>query len=178
MYCVNCGKYIPDNSVACSYCGAPVQQFDAVEAPAAAQPEKKENMINGIVGALLGAALGAAAIILVSRLGFVAGLCGIILAVCTFKGYELLGGKLSTTGIIICSVLILITPYFADRIDWAILIAQEFDAPFGRAFSAIPELVELEGIESDVYWGNLVKLYIFTLLGAVSNIIAAFKTKK
>ena len=60
--------------------------------------------MGGVVGALIGSLLGAASIILLSQLGYVAAISGVIMAVCALKGYELLGGKLTKKGVIISAV--------------------------------------------------------------------------
>ena len=198
MYCTNCGKQISDTASACDYCGTAVKRVTSTpvtpvsttvepvvmpdvkpviqpQAPQAPKAPKKENLVAGIVGAVLGAAIGGASIILLSQIGYVAALSGIILSVCTFKGYELLGGKLSKKGLIISLLLILVTPYIADRMDWAILVAQEFGVSFGQAFGAIPALLEEEVIVGSTYWGNLALIYLFTALGSFSTIWNAFK---
>ena len=117
MFCPRCGKQAHDSAIMCEYCGQTLKQDAAPGAPVypanngapvypgasapAAVKEKPENVVTGIVGALLGAAIGAAAIILLDMAGYMAAISGVILAVCAYKGYELLGGKLSKTGIII-----------------------------------------------------------------------------
>ena len=141
---------------------------------------KQENVFTGIVGALLGAVIGAGVIILLGQLGFVASISGFILAVCTLKGYELLGGKLSVKGIVISLILLLATPYIADRLDWAILIMQEFSAEgvtFGEAFAAVPVLIEEGAIVESEYITNLLMLYGFTILGAFSTFKGLFQKK-
>lgn len=143
--------------------------------------QKNENVVAGSVGALLGSLIGAVAIILLSRLGFVAAISGVIMAVCAVKGYELLGGKFSVTGAIICGVLIVGMTYLADRIDWAIEVYQAFhpDDPeitFFMCFRAVHAVIrdaELVGR----YAGNLALLYLFTLLGGVPTIIASLRKK-
>lgn len=42
------------------------------------------------MGALLGSLVGVVSIIIFSQLGYVAALSGVIMAVCTLKGYEML----------------------------------------------------------------------------------------
>lgn len=196
MFCTNCGKQIPDNACGCDYCGTAVKKVvstpvtpvvekvvmpevqPVIQTEQVPQTPKKENMVSGIVGALIGAAIGAASIILLSQLGYVAAISGIILAVCTFKGYELLGGKLSKKGLIVCLLLILVTPYIADRMDWAILVAQEFDVSFGQAFGAIHALIDAEVIDSGTYIENLLMIYGFSALGGFSIIWNTFKKGK
>ena len=58
----------------------------------------------GIVGALIGSLIGAVVIVIVGQLGYVAAVSGLVMAICTLKGYEMLGKKLGTPGIIISCV--------------------------------------------------------------------------
>ena len=166
MNCKNCGNEIPDGQKQCGSCG---------EVTAA---EKRENVVTGIVGAIIGAAIGAGSIIGLSQLGYIASVSGLILAVCTLKGYELLGGKLSKKGILISVALMLLMPYIADRLDWAIVIKQawaEYGVTFGEAFAAVPELLADGSIEMGDYVKNLLMIYGFVALGAFSTLKKAFK---
>ena len=135
-----------------------------------ATPEvTQENFLLGILGAIGGAFLGGLSIVLLGRLGIIASLSGVLIAFLTVGGYKLLGKTLSTKGFIVCIILMLLTPYIADRADWAILVAQElYGYTFGEAYAAIPELIDRGAIESGVYIGNLLKLYLFTGIGALS----------
>ena len=80
-------------------------------------------MIGGIVGALVGSLLGVACIVILSQLGYVAALSGVVMAVCTLKGYEIGSGKLSKRGIVISVILMLVMTYVGDRLDWAITVS-------------------------------------------------------
>lgn len=182
MNCNKCGELLPDNAQVCGNCGQSVNpEPAAVQTETPAPVQKKENIFTGIVGALIGAALGAGAIILLSQLGYVASISGFILAVCTLKGYELLGGRLSTKGIIISILLMLVTPYLADRLDWAIVIMNAYadeGVTLGQAFAAVPEFIKIEAIDDSKYITNLLMVYGFTALGAFSTIGSLFKKKK
>lgn len=177
MNCQKCNATIADNATFCEFCGAAVTA-PATETVTPAESVKPDNLVTGIVGALIGAALGAAAIILLSQLGYVASISGLILAVCTLKGYELLGGRLSTRGIVISILLILVTPYIADRLDWAIVIMKEIpELTFGEAFAALPVLLEEEAIEMGEYIKNLLFIYGFAALGAFGSLKSVLKKK-
>ena len=177
-FCPVCGTEAPDSARHCDYCDNMfVFESDPV-------PEKKrENIPAGILGAMIGAVIGGAAIILVSRLGFVASLCGVILAVCTMKGYELLAGSMGKAGVVICLALILVTPYLADRLDWAIVLMMDYKQqyaealPVNVAFALVPDMIREGVIGMSDYVATLVKLYIFTLLGGVGSLIGALKKK-
>lgn len=177
MKCTKCGAEISAGATFCEYCGQELTQGEApvtpVQEPVFQQSvvaEKKENFVAGIVGALIGAAIGAAAIVLVGYMGYVASICGLVLAVCTLKGYELLGGKLSVKGIVVCVALMLLMPYVADRINWAIAIVQGFadqGVTFGMAFAGVHEVIKELEMTGD-YFKDLGMLYLFTALGAFS----------
>lgn len=178
MNCQKCNAPLASNATFCESCGAEVKQ-DVVAEVSPAEVVKPDNFITGLVGALIGAALGAGSIVLLSQLGFVASVSSLILAVCTMKGYELLGGRLSTRGIIVSILLILVTPYIADRIDWAIVILKEIpELTFAEAFGALPMLLEEEAIEMSSYVKNLLMIYGFAALGAFGSLKTAVKKKK
>lgn len=182
--CQTCGRdvriaprYVSGSyALMCQECYAQLQQNKTLVQ--AQKKQKSENVIGGIVGALLGSLVGVACIILVSQLGYVAALSGIVMAVCTLKGYELLGGKLSKKGIAISAILMLVMAYVGDRADWAIVVARELEADFITAFQSIPVLLEQQIIDESSYWGNVVLLYFFLLVGAVPTIINMLKNQK
>ena len=162
MKCHKCGNPIIEGTERCENCGFPVKS-----------KEKRENVVTGMVGALIGAVLGAGCIILLSQLGYIASVSGLVLAVCTLKGYELLGGRLSGKGIALCIILMVVTPYVADRLDWAIVIMQEwadYGVTFGEAFAVVPELLADGSIEMFDYIKNLLMIYGFAALGAFSTL--------
>jgi hypothetical protein len=141
--------------------------------------EKQENTFGGLIGAIGGALLGGASIILFSQLGYVSAISGLILAFCTLKGYELLGKKRGATGTILCILLMLLVPYLADRIGWAVEIYKAFEAEgitFKEAFRDVHPTIELNELTGD-YIKNLVMVYGFTALGAFGTLRGAFKKK-
>ena len=173
MNCQHCGSELSSGAAFCEHCG------QAVAAVPAELPEKKENVVLGILGALIGAILGGASIILLSQLGYIASVSGLILAFCTLKGYELLGKKLSAVGIAFSIVLMIVMPYFADRLDWAIVIMQSWgDIGLLDAFMYVPLLIEEEAIAMADYIKNLGMIYLFVALGGVGTIIKALKKTK
>lgn len=143
-----------------------------------AENEKKESLIGGIAGAFLGSLLGGACIVLLGQLGYVASLSGLVMGVCALKGYELLGGKLSKKGIVASSLLMLAMVYVSQRVDYAIAVANAFEAELIPSFRAIPVLLKEEVIESSSYYTNLAMLYVFTVVGAGPIISNALKNKQ
>lgn len=138
---------------------------------------KQENMLAGILGALIGGVIGGAAIVLVGQLGLISAISGVILAFCTLKGYELLGKKLSKQGILVCIVIMLAVPYLADRISWALVIMKEFEWLFGDAFLYVHEVVTEFELEAN-YWKDLLFVYAFTALGAFTMLKQTLKQAK
>ena len=142
-------------------CAAPVE----VKAP--------ENVFLGLIGALIGAILGGASIILLSQMGYIASISGVILAFCTLMGYRLLGKQLSTKGIVICVILMLITPFAADWIDWAIYLMKdypEYGLTLPDACIAMVGLMAEGYMDLAEYFKNLGMIYLFVALGAVGTL--------
>ena len=152
--CQNCGSAVETDpcimtGVPSLLCDSCYQQLGHLqEQNQQAELGKKENVVAGTVGALLGSLLGVACIVLLGQLGYVAAVSGIVMAICTMKGYELLGGRFSTVGLVVSIVLML------------------------------PEMLRQEIIDSSTYIGELVKLYAFTLLGAIPTAISSMRSRK
>lgn len=179
MNCGNCGNPVEDGASSCSFCGQTVTpEASAMQTQIPVATPKRENVVTGIVGALIGAAIGAAVILLLGQLGYVASISGLVLAVCTLKGYELLGHRLSTKGILICLVLILVTPYFADRLDWAMWICRDLNddsISVGQVYASIPNLLAEGYLSTAEYIKGLVMIYVFAALGAFGTIRDLFR---
>lgn len=140
--------------------------------------QKGENLVGGIVGALLGSVIGVLCIVVFGQMNFVAAISGVIMAVCTIKGYEILGGKLTKKGVVISVVMMVVMTYVGNCFDWGILIARELDTDFFTGVKLIPVLLAEDVIDKASYWYNLVLLYGFTLLGAVPTIRSTLKERK
>ena len=140
--------------------------------------EKGENLVGGLVGALLGSIIGVVCIVIFGQMGRVAVASGIVMAVCTLKGYEMLGGKLTKKGIVIGVLMMLVMTYIGDRIGWAIIIVRELGGDIFSAFQMVPAFVQWGRIESANYWGNLVLLYVFTVIGAIPTCTSIVKDRK
>ena len=143
-----------------------------------AEVQAPENFVMGVIGALIGALLGAASIILLSQLGYIAAISGVILALCTLKGYELLGKNLSRKGIVVCVILMLITPFIADWIDWAIYLKREL-GDYGMSLMdccvLMVDMLKAGYVEMGEYLKNLGMIYLFVVMGAAGILKSAFK---
>ena len=140
---------------------------------------QKENVLLGAAGALLGALIGGAVALFIARLGYVAMAAGIVLGICTIKGYEILGRKLSRKGILISAVLMVITVFLVNQIDLAMEVVSILGVEFAYAFRVVNELIA-SGEYPDNYFFNLGMLAVFTLVGAgisISSVWSSHKTK-
>lgn len=141
------------------------------------QQQRKENIIGGIVGAFFGSLGGVLCTVVLSRLGFVASLSGVVMAIGVLKGYEKLGGRLTKKGVVISFVIMLVMTYFGHQLDWAIeLLTTGGGAEAGfnifECYRMVPLMVfELHREElMSSYIINLIMIYVFLLLGAVPTI--------
>ena len=142
------------------------------------EAETPENVPAGIVGALGGALVGAIVVVIFGRLGYVTALSGLIAAICSLKGYELLAKKMSVKGAVISCIAMAAMIYVGHRADWAFEAAKFFDVDFFTAFRAIPMLIKEEAIELSQYLRGLFMVYLFALLGAVPTVINSLKGQK
>lgn len=153
-----------------------VNQLEMQENPA--EVKAPENVLLGFVGAVIGAVIGGAIIVLLSQLGYIASLSGVILAFCTLKGYELLAKGMSKKGIAICLILMILTPFIADWIDWAFVVMDtwaDYGVTFTEAILAVPALMEDGSIEMAEYFKNLGMIYLFVVLGGFYTVKKAIK---
>ena len=183
MNCEKCGREIPSNATFCEYCGAQMPEktqecaFDAHETHSA-EVVRQENLPRGILGAVLGALIGGCVIVLLGQLGLIASLSGYVLAYCTLYGFAKLGGGLSKKGIVISLLLMVVTPYLADRVGWAIEIMQAYGGiSFFQAFEYVHDIVAAHELE-ETYIKDLLFVYAFTALGAFTTIKQALKARK
>ena len=81
---------------------------------------KKENVFKGIIGGLIGSLAGVLAIVLFSKLGYIASVAGLIMAVCTIKLYEKFAGSIGKKGIISCIVIMIIMTIVAENTSFTV----------------------------------------------------------
>lgn len=184
MVCPKCGANLPAGAAHCSYCGyatnpAPQTPYqNPYYNPAESALAPKGNVLLGTLGALIGSLLGVAAIVIFFQMDIVASLSGLILALCTLKGYEILGKKLSNVGIVICIVIMLAAPILAYMLDGAIYFTKEWDMNFMDSFKFVVELVKSGAVTIGDMMEDLAMVYVFAALGGVGTIVNAFKANK
>lgn len=171
MNCELCGTSIAPGSTVCPTCGA---QIGGEAAPVAV----RENVALGTVGALVGALLGGASIILLSRLGYIASLCGVLIAFATLGGYKLLAKGMGKVGLIICFVLMLVTPFAAYNLDLLLQCYEEwkvYGLTMGDSVTLLLEIMQEDSELMFTYLKELGMLYLFMILGAFSIVKNALK---
>ena len=187
--CQSCGHELPAATYRvhgaylhlCSQCANEVSALN--EQQQYQQTQKSENVIGGVVGAFLGSLLGVLVMVILDQLGYVAVLSGIVLAICTLKGYELLGGKIGKLGTILSVVIMVVMVYVGNRVTWSIEVVKELRDYLGlnffESFRYLTEILELAGEEAQrSYLGSLAMQYLFAAIGAVPTILAAGKDRQ
>lgn len=138
---------------------------------------QKESILAGTVGAFLGSLIGGIVTLVIAQLGYVAVVAGIVMGVCTIKGYELLGKKLSKVGIAISVVFMFVMMLVAHQFDYAIQLAKAEGVDVFTAFTYLTEYI-FKGNEVHIsYWTNLGLLLLFTGAGAVGTIISVLSAQ-
>lgn len=139
------------------------------------ESKRPENVAAGLVGAFLGSLVGVGCIVVIGRLGYVAAFSGLVMAVCTIKGYEKFSGSMSRKGAVIALILTVGMTYIGNRCDFALSVCLAWDVNFFTAFQAVDALLDAGYLNAGAYWGNLILLYLFTLIGGVPTLAAAFR---
>ncbi|MCI8591874.1 MAG: hypothetical protein HFI88_05905 [Lachnospiraceae bacterium] len=161
--CAHCKKIVPLHAGAvdhtplliCDNCLS--RMTDSTDGKAC----RKENLPLGVAGAVVGALLGSVLWIVIGELGFIAGIAGYAIVFCGMKGYQILGGKISKAGIVICVLLSCLAIAGAEMVSLGFAIYQEFGEMYmitmGDAFRVIPEFLKepevIGGVAKDLLVG-------------------------
>lgn len=183
--CASCGQNVETSvySVGASYGKGYISMCSACVSKAKTNIAyenflKHENILGGIAGALLGSVIGAALILLLAQLGRVSVLLGWVMSIFTFKGYTLLGRKMTKKGMVLCTLIVLDMTYIINRMDWAILASTQLGVSIFTAFQAVPFLLREGAIEFSTFTFNFLMLLICTIGGAIVEIYAALNNGK
>ena len=149
----------------------------------AAEDEKAENVIGGIIGAFFGAALGVAVMILFWKLGYVAVVSGIVMGVASLKGYQMLSGKFTKRGVIICCLIMIPMIWLGHHLCWILEMMDIYeDVTFGMAVRLFREILEdMQRYEPRVfryYYTGLGLQYLYTLAGIGASVFSTVRKKR
>lgn len=142
---------------------------------------KPVNTPLGIVGALLGSCIGIAVWVILYKLGFIAGITGFIMAVCCFKGYEMLGGRIDTKGIwislMISIVMLAVAEYLALGLEVYSVFSEYYSISLFDAIRSVPEIIRENEIIAEVI-KDLLFGYVFMAFASFSYIKAVHHQTK
>lgn len=144
----------------------------------AIEKTSQENFGMGVLGAFLGSLVGVVVIIVLSRLGIIAAVSGLVMSLAALKGYEKLGGVLTKRGVVVAVVLIVVMTFVADWVDWGIVVAEALNMDLVEAVLTLPAVMDAGLIDMGAYLGNLGMLYVFVAVGAVAVIASALRPAK
>lgn len=158
------------------------RMLDSLETNKQLQKNKRSNIFTGIIGALLGSLIGVVLWVIVGQMNYIVAAVGLVMAICTLKGYELFGGKINVPGIIICSVILIVMLFFANVADFAVYNYSYMSEYYGFTFLQNLQFFFLYFLEfpiSDVpeFYSNLAIGYIFTIIAAVPTMLGQFRAK-
>ena len=150
--CIHCGSTEP---VSLCQCGEGMAAFcekcagecaEALAHSAAERKAKASSIPKGILGAVIGALPGVILWLLIYRVGYLAAVCGLVMAYGAFKGYSLLGGRLDKKGVAVGTAVSLVMLVFAMMLCYAWALLDVFGpAGFGflDCFLAVPTALAL-----------------------------------
>ncbi len=137
------------------------------------------NVIGGIVGALLGALIGAVLWVLIYQLGYLSAIAGAVMVICALKGYEMLGGRLTKVGIVICCLVSVAMVLLAEQVSLGYVIYTElkdyYEITFFDAFRSVPDFMAAESEIMSAVVRDLIIGYVLMAIGAWGTIRQALK---
>ena len=135
----------------------------------------------GVLGALAGSLIGVIVWVVIYKLGYIAGITGFIMAVCCFKGYELLGGRIDKKGLYIALIIAVVMLAFAEMIALGLEIHSAmndyYEVNILQAFGLIPLFLS----EGEVIGGVVIDLlsgYLFMAIASFSYVKAIHQAVK
>ena len=128
--------------------------------------DNDDNKLMGAIGAVIGAILGVGLWCLIGMFGKIAFIGGFAICLGALGGYYLLGKGLSVTGLVISLVVILVSVYFATRLNYGIALYRAMDGEmtFGECYSNVLDLLDMIG-EKGSFYKDLVIGYLITIGG-------------
>ena len=139
--------------------------------------EKEENVVTGIVGAFLGSIIGLILIVFIGQLGRIAILSGLVMGVCTIKGYAILSGKMSKKGVFLSIIIMILMTYMAFILDSCVYVLRQNPEDIAYIDEMVGFFSESIFTESN-YCFEFLKMLGFTLLGAVPAVLGIFRDEK
>ena len=182
--CNNCRMQLDDRTVTCPYCGSTeLSELKARANPLEIEEKGSGNVIAGVVGAFLFALIGGLLYFIIYQVGYIAGICGLVIFILANYGYHLFakGEKDSLTGLIIAVVITVLVIFLAEYLSLSYEIftvfRDEYDITIFDAIRATPDFLSDPEIMGPVA-KDLLMAYGFSIIGIISNFANRRKAKK
>lgn len=139
------------------------------------------NVIGGIIGALLGSLLGVAAWVLIYQAGYISALGGLLMVICSMKGYELLGGRLNKLGITITCIISVAMLFAAEYLCLGIEVFKVFkentrlSVSFMEALQNVPTFLTEPDIAGYIFRDMAIGL-VLLVVGAFGTVSRTYKS--
>ncbi|MDL2225308.1 hypothetical protein LJC20_03755 [Eubacteriales bacterium OttesenSCG-928-M02] len=139
--------------------------------------EQPTRLLSGAVGAIIGALVGAIPWAIVYTMGWIAGVLGFVIGWAALKGYQLLGGKIVRSSVIVLLIAIVIGVFAGQFLGDSIQVIRE-----GFTIGQLPMVFEYMLFPSPTYmrafWGNIAMGLLFAGLGTFGLLWNVFKEGK
>ncbi len=162
----------------CSECH---EKYTSVTDGLKKQREETGSYAKGAAGAIIGGILGMIPWVIVSALGYIAGICGLIMAYLSYKGYILLNGRRSRGMLFIIIAVLIVFTYTAIIVDYTIadygafpgdksdipvmeLFAAEFVSPFSEGYVVFGDYYLT--MDTGAMWAQIGLGWFFAALGS------------
>lgn len=182
--CIRCHMQVDDRAELCPYCGSTeLALAQSRTNPLEIEEKRGGNVVAGVVGAFLFALIGGILFFLVYQMGYIAGICGLIIYVLANYGYHLFakGPKETKTGLVVSVIMtvlmIFLAEYIALSYEIFTVFRDEVDITMFDAIRATPDFLTDPDIKGAVI-KDLVMAYVFGLVGIIGNLVSGRKGKK
>lgn len=127
---------------------------------------KEERKLRAALGAFLGSLVGALVYFLLSRVGYISALSGLLAILCALWGYKKLGGApAERSGVLLCVIFTLLSVVLGWYCNLAYDIMEVFeDVDYLSCLRAAYRILSLPDVAS-AYFGNLALSLLFAVLG-------------
>ena len=182
--CKNCRMQLDDRTVTCPYCGSTeMTEISPRNNPLEIEEKGVGNVIAGIVGAFLFALIGGILYFIVYQVGYIAGICGLVMFVLANYGYHLFakGEKDTVTGLVTAVIMTVVVIFLAEYLSLSYEIYtvfhEDFDITIFDAIRATPDFLTDPDIMGSV-GKDLMMAYGFSVIGIIGNFANRRKAKK
>lgn len=201
--CNKCGSGVAEHANFCTICGSadfsvitqsdePVQNYQPIVTPVYQMQNSESisetdvgngNILAGIVGAFLFSLIGGLLYFVVYQIGFIAGICGLVIFILANFGYGLFAktkNKESLVGLIVSIVAMVVMIFLAEYfcISFEIYsLYREQGATFFEAVKVTPEFLA-EPEVSAAFFKDLIIAYILGFIASIGNIVNIVKARK